>query len=97
MKVLHLEERFHPGMGYQINFFARYHQSGYEFSILTSDSARLWTASGDHENLKRVDEEFEREYNVNIHSLPSVLGLFRYDHDTAADRYTALPLLRWSL
>ena len=73
MKVLHLEERFHPGMGYQINFFARYHQSDSEFSILTSDSARLWTASGDHENLKRVDEEFEREFNVNIYRLPSVL------------------------
>ena len=85
MKVLHLEEGFHPGMGYQINFFARYHQPDSEFSILTSDSARLWTASGDLENLKRVDEEFEKEFNVNIYRLPSALDHGSSFHDRAAD------------
>lgn len=73
MKVLHIEDRFHPGMGYQINFFARYHKPGYEFFILTSDSPRLWTASGDPEDLRRVDEKFEREFNVTIYRLPSAL------------------------
>lgn len=73
MKVLHIEDRFHPGMGYQINFFAKYHRPGYEFFILTSDSPRLWTASGEPEELRRVDEEFEREYNVTIYRLPSAM------------------------
>lgn len=73
MKVLHIEDRFHPGMGYQINFFAKYHHPGYEFHILTSDSPRLWTASDASEDLRSVDESFEREYNVTIHRLPSAL------------------------
>ena len=73
MKVLHIEDRFYPGMGYQINFFAKYHRPGYEFSILTSDSPRLWTASDNPEDLRRVDEEFEREYNVTIYRLPSAM------------------------
>lgn len=73
MKVLHIEDRFHPGMGYQINFFAKYHRSDYEFSILTSDSSRLWTASGDQEDLRKVDESCEKEQQVKIYRLPAAL------------------------
>ena len=73
MKVLHIEDRFHPGMGYQINFFARYHHPGYEFSILTSDSSRLWTATDDVTDLRKIDEAFERKYNVSIFRLPTRL------------------------
>ena len=73
MKVLHIEDRFHPGMGYQINFFARYHRPDYEFSILTSDSARLWSASDDVTDLGQVDQEFEREYKVSVVRLPTAL------------------------
>ena len=73
MRVIHIEDRFHPGMGYQINFFAKYHQQGYEFHILTSDSPRLWTASDGPEDLQQVDAEFEKRYGVTIHRLPSAM------------------------
>lgn len=73
MKVLHIEDRFHPGMGYQINFFARYHKPVYEFSILTSDSSRLWTAHGDNQDLHKVDESFGKENDVSIHRLPAAM------------------------
>ena len=73
MKVLHIEDRFHPGMGYQINFFARYHRPDYEFSILTSDSARLWSASDDAIDLRKIDDEFENKYKVSVVRLPTSL------------------------
>lgn len=70
MKVLHIEDRFHPGMGYQINFFARYHNPDQDFFILSSDSARLWSASEDDVDLHSVDAEFERTNKVSIVRLP---------------------------
>jgi len=73
MKVLHIEDRFHPNMGYQINFFARYHNPEYQFLILTSESSRIWTISGGKENLKSADESFSRDYNVEIIRLSSWL------------------------
>ncbi len=73
MKVLHIEDRFHPGMGYQINFFARYHHPDDEFVILSSDSSRLWSASDDAADLRTVDQEFEKAYNVSIIRLPTAL------------------------
>ena len=73
MKVLHIEDRFHPGMGYQINFFAKYHDPSYQFSILTSDSSRLWTASEEQEDLTSLDEKFENEFDVTITRLPSAM------------------------
>ena len=73
MKVLHIEDRFHPGMGYQINFFARYHHPDLEFHILCSDSTRLWAASGDLHDLRSADQEFSETYRVSVHRLPSLL------------------------
>ena len=73
MKVLHIEDRFHPGMGYQINFFARYHHPDHSFSILCSDSSRLWTASDDWHDLQSSDEEFGKEFAVSVYRLPSAL------------------------
>ncbi|MFO7668349.1 MAG: glycosyltransferase family 4 protein [Bacteroidales bacterium] len=73
MKVLHIEDRFHPGMGYQINFFARYHHPDHPFSILTADSARLWSASGEATDFREIDREFERAYGVSIIRLPTTL------------------------
>jgi glycosyltransferase involved in cell wall biosynthesis len=73
MKVLHVEDRFHPSMGYQINFFARYHHPDYEFFILSSDSSRIWTASEDSLDLFAADKEFEEKYGVSIFRLATSL------------------------
>lgn len=72
-KVLHIEDRFHPAMGYQINFFAKYHRSDYQFFILTSDSARIWMASSGPEELRMVDQAYEKEHHVRIYRLPAAL------------------------
>lgn len=61
MKVLHIEDRFHPQMGYQINFFAKYHT--HDMEILASDSERLWAT--DYE----ADREYEHKHNIEIHRL----------------------------
>ncbi len=60
-------------MGYQINFFAKYHNPHYQFFILTSDSSRLWTVSEGQEDLASLDRRFEKEYDVGIVRVPSVL------------------------
>lgn len=73
MKVLHIEDRFHPGMGYQINFFARYHNPNHKFAILTADSSRLWSASGEAIDFRKIDREFERACGVSIIRLPTAL------------------------
>jgi len=71
--VLLLKKISNHSIWYQINFFAKYHRSDYEFSILTSDSSRLWTASGDQEDLRKVDEAYEKEHRVRIYRLPAAL------------------------
>lgn len=96
MKVLHIEDRFHPGMGYQINFFAKYHSPDYEFFILSSDSSRLWSASDENTDLSELDKAFESKYKVSIIRLPAALdrksrqnlwlkGLIRAIHEVNPD------------
>lgn len=70
MKILHIEDRFHPEMGYQINFFSKYHNPEDEIIILSSDSFSLWEGS-DSGLIKTVkDPEFEKKYGVKIFRLP---------------------------
>ncbi len=66
-KVLHIEERFHPLMGYQLNFFAKYHSEKVDFHILTSKSLSLWNV--DINTILDADKEFEKKYNVKIHRI----------------------------
>ena len=66
MIVLHIEDRFHPSMGYQLNFFAKYHQPGTQFYIITSDSLNLWSSDHDTQKIKTEDRIFEEENRVSI-------------------------------
>jgi len=70
MKILHIEDRFHPEMGYQINFFAKYHNPADEFIVIASDSFSLWQVSDKHKIYNIADKEFEKKYNVRIVRLP---------------------------
>jgi glycosyltransferase involved in cell wall biosynthesis len=73
MKILHIEDRFHPEMGYQINFFSKYHNPADELIILSSVSFSLWEGS-DAVNIMEVrDAEFEKKYKVKIERLPIAL------------------------
>lgn len=69
LKVVHVEDRFHPLMGYQINFFAKHHSPNIDFHIVTSDSVSIWKDTTANINLKEVDKAFETDYNCTIHRL----------------------------
>ena len=71
MKILHIEDRFHPEMGYQINFFSKYHKPDDEFIILSSDSFSLWEGTDANDILLIKDCEFEKKYSVKIVRLPA--------------------------
>lgn len=73
MKILHIEDRFHPDMGYQINFFARYHKPSIEFKILTSDSVSIWQGADAKKLFTVSDPEFEKKYKVSITRLPILM------------------------
>lgn len=72
MKILHIEDRFHPEMGYQINFFAKYHNPKDEFIILSSNSLSLWNKNIDE--VLTSDKKFESDYNVKIVRLKAYLA-----------------------
>jgi len=49
MKILHIEDRFHPGLGHQINNFAKLHDPNIEFHILSSNSFYPWKGTDSKE------------------------------------------------
>ena len=73
MKILHIEDRFHPEMGYQLNFFSKYHNPEDEIIILSSSSFSLWEGSDARDIMDKRDHEFEKKYNVKIVRLPAYL------------------------
>jgi glycosyltransferase involved in cell wall biosynthesis len=66
MKVLHIEDWFHPEVGYQINFFAKYHHSEIDFTILTSNAFSIWPDTNPQEIIEKKDLDFEKKYAVRI-------------------------------
>ena len=70
MKVLHIEDRFHPNMGYQINYFAELHNPEISFYIITSKSFSIWKGI-DSRHILNEDKIFEEKYNVKIYRLES--------------------------
>ncbi|MDB4334817.1 glycosyltransferase family 4 protein, partial [bacterium] len=73
MKIVHVEDRFHPGMGYQINYMARFHRAENEFIILTSTSTSIW-GNIPQEELDVLDREFEQKYQVKIVRLDAYMA-----------------------
>ena len=65
VKILHIEDRFHPELGYQLNFFSKYHHPDFEMTILTSDSFLYWNRQ-DNYSLADADSKFEKEHGVKI-------------------------------
>lgn len=70
MRIVHVEDRFHPGMGYQVNYMARYHDTRHEFIIVTSDSTSIWNHIPPGQ-LDEMDRTFEKEFQVRIIRLPA--------------------------
>ncbi|MBN2662968.1 MAG: glycosyltransferase family 4 protein [Bacteroidales bacterium] len=71
IRILHIEERFHPLMGYQVNFFAKYHSQNIDFHILSSKSLSIWNTNLDE--IKKEDSVFENKYNIKIHRVDAIL------------------------
>ena len=67
MKVLHIEDRFHPNLGHQLNNFAKLHDPRIEFHILCSDSFLPWKGTDSQIIMNVSDKEFEKKYNIVIH------------------------------
>ena len=63
---MHIEDRFHPDMGYQVNYFAEFHNPDTEFHILSSRSLSLWKGTDAHDVFTVRDREFEKKYDVTI-------------------------------
>ncbi|MBS2098742.1 glycosyltransferase family 4 protein [Carboxylicivirga linearis] len=70
IKIVHIEDRFHPEMGYQLNFTAKFHSQKFEMHIITADSLALFGQNLSKDALKEKDRLFEEEHNVTIHRLP---------------------------
>lgn len=71
MKILHVDETFHPAYGYQVNPLAKFQQkAGHAVTILTVDAAHLYPVYadfGDHgEGLAEDDARYARETGVKI-------------------------------
>ncbi|NBC82529.1 MAG: glycosyltransferase [Bacteroidetes bacterium] len=66
MRILHIEDRFHPEMGYQINIMAKFHNPENDFIILTSDSLSLWKVQNEQEFFKKSDKHFEEKNSCKI-------------------------------
>ncbi|NJO89910.1 MAG: hypothetical protein HC831_13900 [Chloroflexia bacterium] len=68
IRIIHVEDWFHPEMGYQLNYFAKYHADNFEMIILTSNSLSNWSV--DNSDLPELDSKFKQKYNVQIIRLP---------------------------
>ncbi|MCF6185766.1 MAG: hypothetical protein L3J56_14300, partial [Bacteroidales bacterium] len=53
IRIVHIEDRFHPDMGYQLNYTAKYHDKNIEMHIITSNSLSLWKNSSDPSKVKK--------------------------------------------
>ena len=71
VKIIHVEDRFHPEMGYQLNFTAKFHRKDVDMHIVCSNSLRLFSSEGLNESqIKQMDDDFEKRHNIKIHRLP---------------------------
>lgn len=74
MKIVHVEDYFHPDAGYQLNILPKYlHKFGYEQTIITAEMEKFpkeLTSFFGKENIATCDEEYTRRYGVKILRLP---------------------------
>ena len=92
MRIVNIEEDFHPLAGYQLNILAKYFaMMGHEVIIVTSEIEKMkpkFTSFFGKENLEQWDKEYEDKYNVKILRRPVSgyfnrknfykLGIFKY-------------------
>lgn len=74
MKIVHIEDFFHPEAGYQINILPKYMtQMGYEVTIITSVMDKIpegLTSFFGRDGIEGKDRAYEKAYGVKIIRLP---------------------------
>lgn len=72
-RIVHVEDYFHPEMGYQLNFTAKY-KGDIDMHIISSSSLKLWSQDSllTEETIAKKDREFEQKYGIHIHRLPTM-------------------------
>ncbi len=56
-------------MGYQLNYFAVFHNPGFEFLIVTSDTFPFGSRVNSKDDIIANDIDFEKKYNIRIKRL----------------------------
>ena len=74
MKIVNVEDFFHPDAGYQINILSKYLVAlGHEVIIITSQMDKVpaaLTSFFGKENIEERDKEYSNRYGVKIVRLP---------------------------
>lgn len=74
MKIVHIDETFHPSFGYQINSLAKYQKmEGHEVWILATDEEHLHPAfkfASDNDRILISDKDYQESTGVKIIRLP---------------------------
>ena len=74
MRIVHIDETFHPSFGYQINSLAKYQAlEGHEIIVVTTDAEHLHVAfrfSSDNDHIEEMDREYENKTGVKIVRVP---------------------------
>ena len=74
MKIVNIEDFFHPDAGYQINILSKYLASfGHEVIIITAETDKIpdeLTAFFKRDNIEQLDKDYTEKYGVKIIRLP---------------------------
>lgn len=74
IKVLHIDDRFHPDIGYQTTYFAEMHSTEFDFHFLSSNSFSLWPEVDVNKITKKRDKDFEKKFDIKITRLNCLLS-----------------------
>ena len=70
LKIVHIEDFFHPDAGYQLNILPKYMKlAGHDVTIVTSELDKMPSYLTDffqNENIKAKDEYFTKEYGIEV-------------------------------
>ncbi len=66
MKILHIEQRFHPSYGYQVQQFAKLHSKEHDIVIVSSRSFGKLEGVNKQEVFETLDADFEQRTGARI-------------------------------
>ena len=70
VRIIHIEEAFHPSYGYQVQNFCRHHSRQHSIHVVTAARMRGKVVKISAGELERLDSEFTGQTGAQIHRLP---------------------------